>query len=357
MVIKVTNVITSQEPTSATSPIHLDVTFECYKPLEGNLDWSLVYVGNAANSNQDQVLDEIEVGPVIVGKNTFHLESSAPDFSKISEIGITALLLIGTYKNQEFVRIGYIIKHHYSSTEQEEKEEDISQEEIEGESTEDAMESDEDDTDNNTTIEEDNEDNDINQDNKEEQKESNEIVNSIPIKIVDLQRTIFSDKPRVTIHHVQWFENNINTINIDDSSSVSKTDINDISDINNEINNSNTSSSSTFTLNQNIPNDRIGGIHEFVYSSDDEIEDEDFSIANNNTDINNNNMKEENNSLDEELQTKEDNKIREDENEEEEEDEQDDEDEYESEYEFEDLKGIDSGLGSSASYPLCSSVY
>ena len=73
----------------------------------------VVYVGSAEDSARDQVLDEILVGPVPVGVNKFVLQSDAPDPKAISDkdiLGVTVVLVTCSYREKEFIRVGYYLK-------------------------------------------------------------------------------------------------------------------------------------------------------------------------------------------------------------------------------------------------------
>ena len=71
----------------------------------------------------DQELDDCLVGPVPSGVNSFEFEGSAPDPSKIPEedvLGVAALILTGSYRDQEFVRVGYYQNTEYDNEEMKE---------------------------------------------------------------------------------------------------------------------------------------------------------------------------------------------------------------------------------------------
>lgn len=74
------------------------------------LEWKLIYVSSPGNEELDQELDSCLVGPVPVGTNSFDFESPAPDPRRIPPedlLGVAALILTGSYNDQEFVRVGY----------------------------------------------------------------------------------------------------------------------------------------------------------------------------------------------------------------------------------------------------------
>ena len=59
-------------------------------------------------------MDEILVGPVPTGLNKFVLQADPPDTSKLPDIlGVTVILVTCSYKEREFVRIGYYVNNEY----------------------------------------------------------------------------------------------------------------------------------------------------------------------------------------------------------------------------------------------------
>lgn len=103
-------------PTNYCNPIQFEITFECTAELTHDIEWKVVYVGSSENSFFDQVLDEIEVGPVPIGVNKFILQTDAPDPSLIPEndlLGITVILVTCSYRDQEFARVGYYVNNEY----------------------------------------------------------------------------------------------------------------------------------------------------------------------------------------------------------------------------------------------------
>ena len=88
------------------------------------MEWKVVYVGSAENSSHDQTLDEILVGPVPVGVNKFILQADAPDPASIPNsdvLGVTVILVTCSYRDKEFVRVGYYVNNEYTEEFDEEK--------------------------------------------------------------------------------------------------------------------------------------------------------------------------------------------------------------------------------------------
>lgn len=81
------------------------------------MEWKLIYVSSPENAALDQELDSCLVGPVPPGINSFEFLSPAPNPKLVPEgdlMGVAALILTGSYNDQEFVRVGY-----YQNTEEE----------------------------------------------------------------------------------------------------------------------------------------------------------------------------------------------------------------------------------------------
>jgi len=115
--IIVTNVEVKNNPAKFTDPFVFDITFEVVAPgIKEELEWTLTYVGSADDSECDQELDSVFVGPVSVGKNKFTFEAPAASFSKIPRqdiLGVTVILLTCSYKGSEFIRVGYYVNNEY----------------------------------------------------------------------------------------------------------------------------------------------------------------------------------------------------------------------------------------------------
>ena len=62
------------------------------------------------------MLEEVCVGPVPVGISKFVLQADAPDPARISQqdlVGVTVVLITCSYREKEFVRIGYYVNNEY----------------------------------------------------------------------------------------------------------------------------------------------------------------------------------------------------------------------------------------------------
>lgn len=87
-----------------------------YSYICADLEWKLTYVGSAENEKYDQVLDSVYVGPVAPGQYRFVFQADPPNFDSIPPqdiVGVTIILLTCSYRNQEFLRVGYYVNNEY----------------------------------------------------------------------------------------------------------------------------------------------------------------------------------------------------------------------------------------------------
>ncbi|VDL63186.1 unnamed protein product [Hymenolepis diminuta] len=118
--VNISDVEVLDNPATFYDKFKFKITFECFEPLEDDLEWKVVYVGSAYNSNLDQTLDSILVGPIPVGRHQFIFEVDPPDPSKIPTediVGVTVVLIQALYHEREFIRIGYYVSNEYKSEE------------------------------------------------------------------------------------------------------------------------------------------------------------------------------------------------------------------------------------------------
>ncbi|KAF8816978.1 anti-silence-domain-containing protein [Phlegmacium glaucopus] len=123
MAVTIRNVEFMNNPARFSDVYRFRVTFECIAPLDDDLEWKLIFVSSPGDEALDQELDDCLVGPVPSGVNSFEFEGSAPDPSKIPEedvLGVAALILTGSYRDQEFVRVGYYQNTEYDNEEMKE---------------------------------------------------------------------------------------------------------------------------------------------------------------------------------------------------------------------------------------------
>jgi len=106
-----------ENPAKFTSPFRFEITFECVSQIKEDLEWRLTYVGSAQDTDNDQILESLFIGPFSLGSYKFVFESNPPNMELIPRqdiLGVTVLILSCLYKNKEFIRIGYYVHNEYS---------------------------------------------------------------------------------------------------------------------------------------------------------------------------------------------------------------------------------------------------
>lgn len=129
--VNVINMVVLDNPTNFANPFQFEITFECLQELQDDLEWKVLYVGSAHDSTRDQTLDEILVGPIPVGVNKFVLQADAPDPSRLPPdeiLGVTVVLVTCSYREREFVRVGYYVNNEYIDPAYQQKLQDHQQE-------------------------------------------------------------------------------------------------------------------------------------------------------------------------------------------------------------------------------------
>ncbi|KAJ1812112.1 Histone chaperone asf1 [Coemansia sp. RSA 2598] len=119
-VVKITNVNILEPESHFLASYKFEITFECLSQLDDDLEFKLIYVSSPENKKLDQELDSLLVGPVPVGVNKFVFEADAPKVDRIPKediVGVTVILLSCSYKEKEFVRIGYYVDNMYTDEE------------------------------------------------------------------------------------------------------------------------------------------------------------------------------------------------------------------------------------------------
>lgn len=114
--ISVTNVQVLDNPAAFNARFRMEVALECYYHLHSDLEWRLIYIGSSEDESLDQVLDTVLLGPLRPGSMRFLLDSPAPNPSLIPSeelLGITAILLTCSFRDQEFLKIGFYVNNEY----------------------------------------------------------------------------------------------------------------------------------------------------------------------------------------------------------------------------------------------------
>lgn len=81
--VHINNIIVGNNPGKITDPFLFNITFECFTPLPGTLDWKIIYIGSPNNPDCDQVIDSFDMENIAPGVMEFSVDSNCPDFNLI----------------------------------------------------------------------------------------------------------------------------------------------------------------------------------------------------------------------------------------------------------------------------------
>ncbi|KAG9300628.1 hypothetical protein G9A89_005228 [Geosiphon pyriformis] len=115
-IVNITDIKVLDNPALFSTDFSFEITFECITELQDDLEWKVIYVGSPEGEEHDQVLDSIMVGPVPAGVNKFVFQTPPADHTKIPPndiLGVTVIIITCSFRNQEFVRVGYYVNNEY----------------------------------------------------------------------------------------------------------------------------------------------------------------------------------------------------------------------------------------------------
>lgn len=110
---KITSAATTQR---LVDPMKFNVVLECTKEMEDDIEFEAIYSGDARCEDFDQKICSMLVGPVPAGVIGFVLETDPVNVGLISPkevFGVTSVIIVGRYRSQQFLRIGYILNVRY----------------------------------------------------------------------------------------------------------------------------------------------------------------------------------------------------------------------------------------------------
>eukprot|EP01130_Rhizamoeba_saxonica_P012131 TRINITY_DN508_c0_g1_i2.p1 TRINITY_DN508_c0_g1~~TRINITY_DN508_c0_g1_i2.p1 ORF type:complete len:175 (-),score=41.32 TRINITY_DN508_c0_g1_i2:63-587(-) len=118
--VTIQNVQVLENPAKFDDVLKFEITLYCNTRIDDDIELNVVYVGSAIETDDDQVLESILLGPIEVGHSKFVMQVNPPDYKKIQPgnlLGATALLITCYYHKQEFVRVGYFVINEYENNE------------------------------------------------------------------------------------------------------------------------------------------------------------------------------------------------------------------------------------------------
>lgn len=92
------------------------LTFNNEAVVNDDVEFVVTYFGDAYSDSHDQNICHNTIGPLQTGKLYFELETSPIDLTKIpikTLFGLTTILIVGKFKGEQFIRIGYVVDVSY----------------------------------------------------------------------------------------------------------------------------------------------------------------------------------------------------------------------------------------------------
>ena len=96
------------------------LTFDNQSLIKDDVEFKITYFGDSYSDSHDQKIGHNVIGPLPEGKQFFQLETTPIDITKIpikTLFGLTTILIVGEYKEQQFIRIGYVVDVRYPGIE------------------------------------------------------------------------------------------------------------------------------------------------------------------------------------------------------------------------------------------------
>eukprot|EP01063_Lacrimia_lanifica_P033037 TRINITY_DN5775_c0_g1_i2.p5 TRINITY_DN5775_c0_g1~~TRINITY_DN5775_c0_g1_i2.p5 ORF type:complete len:205 (+),score=99.90 TRINITY_DN5775_c0_g1_i2:55-669(+) len=106
----------SPNPAHFADPYQWRIRMDVLEELDSDVEFKVVWIGSSTSNAFDETLEECEVGPLAPGANEFILEHNAPNWKLIPPedlLSVTVILITVSYKEQEFLRIGYYVNVAY----------------------------------------------------------------------------------------------------------------------------------------------------------------------------------------------------------------------------------------------------
>mmetsp|Transcript_695 Transcript_695/g.2310 ORF Transcript_695/g.2310 Transcript_695/m.2310 type:complete len:187 (+) Transcript_695:165-725(+) len=118
--VDVSSVQVLKNPAPFTEELQFEITYEVRETLSQDIEWKVIYVGSAEDQTHDQELDCVLLPADNPGQFKFQLTVDPPRSDLIPSqdlIGVTIVLLTCSYRDREFLRVGYYVNNEYTDAE------------------------------------------------------------------------------------------------------------------------------------------------------------------------------------------------------------------------------------------------
>lgn len=116
--VRVTNIVVSDPVAPFASKIRLQFFLNASGALNEELEFKIVYVGSAESPAFDQLLEDVMISVKSEGNMSFEVAAEGPDYKQIPSVndllGMSAIIIVGLFKNNEFFRCSFFVNNTYT---------------------------------------------------------------------------------------------------------------------------------------------------------------------------------------------------------------------------------------------------
>eukprot|EP01062_Namystynia_karyoxenos_P063169 TRINITY_DN559_c0_g1_i1.p1 TRINITY_DN559_c0_g1~~TRINITY_DN559_c0_g1_i1.p1 ORF type:complete len:241 (+),score=75.68 TRINITY_DN559_c0_g1_i1:90-812(+) len=104
--------LVSANPAPFQEEFQWRIRLDVHEEIPADIEFKVIWVCSAAESNTDQVLEDCEVGPLALGTNELLLPHDAPDWRAIPPdqlLSVGFLIISARYQGKEFIRVAHFV--------------------------------------------------------------------------------------------------------------------------------------------------------------------------------------------------------------------------------------------------------
>lgn len=120
---RITNILINGNPEPFTSKINLEIHYDSLQNFKTPINFKIIYIGSIESSHHDQILISLEKKNIKIGEDKLYLTLDPPKKHLIPSLedllGMSALMVSCSFKNNEFFRCSYYVRNDYMDNESE----------------------------------------------------------------------------------------------------------------------------------------------------------------------------------------------------------------------------------------------
>ena len=119
---RITNILINDNPEPFKSKINLEIHYESHQNFQTPINFKVIYIGSIESSKHDQILISLEKEKMKKGEDKLFLTIDPPKKNLIPSLedllGMSALMISCSFKNNEFFRCSYYVRNDYMDNEE-----------------------------------------------------------------------------------------------------------------------------------------------------------------------------------------------------------------------------------------------